>query len=410
MGNAKHIDGVWALIAALGVGIAVANAPAVALAAPGDSGTSSSSGGSSPSSSSRDSGSASSDTRSPRRASSTANDPPSRHRGPQNAPGSSSGGQHTSRTTGSSASVATTAALTPSTSTSTSSTGPASTPATPETPGTHRRQSGGAISRPGPGFTSAKTSPTPATVNAQAFDSTARESRLDGPRFVAVRVPSFASTMHPAAATPVALSATPVSSTAAAAPVVPSRPASVVVTPTADPVSRLVSTLINAVLSPFANRAPSAPAQEPGAWTLLAFARREFGQTSSSRSTTDKPLAGQITNGLATDTVGSTSADTSPAVDPGFISNTHNFGLFSITTAADPNDNFVAFVLSTPIFTNILTSGADPEDNLGFGAASIGIAGHTVNTFMSPFFNFTVDIPIEDPFAELFTALVRLGL
>jgi hypothetical protein len=388
MGNAKHIDGVWALIAALGVGIAVANAPAVALAAPGDSGTSSSSGGSSASSSSRDSGSTSSDTRSPRRASSTTNDPPSRHRGPQNAPGGSSGGPRTSTTTGSSAA---------------SSTGRSGSPATLETPGTHRRQSGG-------GFTSAKTSPTPDTVNAPVFDSTARDSRLDGPRFVAARVPSFASTKHSAAATPVALTATPVSSTVAAAPVVPPRPASAVVTPTADPVSRLVSTLINAVLSPFANKAPSAPAQEPGAWTMLAFARREFGQTSSSRSTAVKPPASQITNGLVSDTVDKTPAAASTAVDPGFISNTHNFGLFSITTAADPDDNFVAFVLSTPIFTNVLTSGADPEDNLGFGAASIGIAGHTVNTFTSPFLNFTIDIPIEDPFTELFTFLVRLGL
>jgi hypothetical protein len=143
---------------------------------------------------------------------------------------------------------------------------------------------------------------------------------------------------------------------------------------------------------------------------MLAFARREFGQTSSSRSTTVKPPAGQITNGLVSDTVGKTPAAASTAVDPSFISNTHNLGLFSITTAADPDDNFVAFVLSTPIFTNVLTSGADPEDNLGFGAASIGIAGHTVNTFTSPFLNFTIDIPIEDPFTELFTFLVRLGL
>ena len=410
MGNAKHIDGVWALAVALGVGMAAANAPAVALAAPGDSGTGSSSGGSSSSSSSRDSGSTSSDTRSPQRASSTANDPPSRHRGPQNAPGgvavSSSGGPHTSTTTGSSASAATTAALAPST--STSSTGPASTPATPETAGTHRRQSGGATSRPGPGFTSAKTSPTPAAVNAPASDSTARESGLDAARVVTARVPSFASTTLSAAATPVAISATPVSFTAAAAAMVPPRPASVVVTPTADPVSRFVSTLINAVLSPFANSAPSAPAQAPGAWTLLAFARREFGQAFP--STTVNALAGQITNGLVSDTVGNTPAAASTAVDPGFISSTHNFGLFSITSAADPADNhFVAFVFSSPIFTDILTSGADPEDNLGFGPASIGVAGHTVNTFMSPFLNFTVAIPITDPFAELFTALVRLG-
>ena len=81
-----------------------------------------------------------------------------------------------------------------------------------------------------------------------------------------------------------------------------------------------------------------------------------------------------------------------------------------MTSAADPDDNhYVAFVLRTPFFTNVLTSGTDPEDNLGFGAASIGVAGHTVNTFMSPFLNFSIAIPIEDPFAELFTALVRAG-
>jgi hypothetical protein len=151
-----------------------------------------------------------------------------------------------------------------------------------------------------------------------------------------------------------------------------------------------VSTVINAVLSPFANSAPTAPVQSPAAWTLLAFARREFEPS---------------TNGL----VGGTPEVTISAVDPDFISSTHNFGLFSTTSAADPDDNYVAFVLSTPFFTNILTSGADPEDNLGFGAASIGLPGHTVNTFISPFLNFTIDIPIEDPFAALFTELVRLG-
>jgi hypothetical protein len=148
--------------------------------------------------------------------------------------------------------------------------------------------------------------------------------------------------------------------------------------------------VINAVLSPFANSAPTAPAQSPAAWTLLAFARREF-----------EP----INNGL----VGGTSEGTS-AVDADFISSTHNFGLFSTTSAADPDDNFVSFVFESPIFTFVLTSGADPEDNLGFGAASTGIAGHTVGTFISPFLNFSLAIPIEDPFADLFTELVRLGL
>jgi hypothetical protein len=99
------------------------------------------------------------------------------------------------------------------------------------------------------------------------------------------------------------------------------------------------------------------------------------------------------------------------AVDPDFVSSTHGFfGLFSVTSAGDPDDNnYVAFVLRTPFFTNVLTSGTDPEDNLGLGAASIGVAGHTVNTFISPFLNFSIAIPIEDPFAALFIALVRAG-
>jgi hypothetical protein len=101
---------------------------------------------------------------------------------------------------------------------------------------------------------------------------------------------------------------------------------------------------------------------------------------------------------------------TTSAADPDFITSTHDFGLFSVTSAADPDDNhFVAFVFSSLIFTNILTSGTDPEDNLGFGPASTGVAGQTVNTFMSPFLTFSVAIPIEDPFAELFTQLVALG-
>jgi hypothetical protein len=330
MDNAKHIACMSALAVALGVGMAVANTPGVALAAPADSGKGSSSGDSSASSSSGHSGSTSSNRPSPKSALSTANDTPRRHSPAPNAPGEaavgSSGGPHTSTTTGSSA-AATTNALTPST--STYSTRQSGTRATPETPGALDRQSGGATSRPRPAFTSAKTSPNPAAFNAPAGDST-----------------------------------------------------------------------------------PTVPAQAPGAWTLLAFARREFGQTFSMPSTTVNPLAGQITNGLVTDTVGSTSEDVSTTSDPGFISSTINlFGLFSITSAGDPDDNnFVAVVFETPFFTDILTSGTDPEDNLGFGAASIGVAGQTVNTFISPFLTFSVAIPIEDPFAELFIALIQAGI
>ncbi len=395
MENAKHIGCMWALAVALGVGFGVANAPAVALAAPADSGTGSSPGGSSPSSSSRPSGSTSSDTPSAKSGLSATNDAPGRHRRPLNPLGetavSSFGGSQTSTTTGSSGSAATTAALTPAT--STSSTGRAGMRATLETPGTDARQRGGATSRPRSGAAPAKTGPNPAVVNAAAADPTARDGSPDFTRRVA------------------ALTAAPISSTAAAPAMAPPPPVSVVITPPpADPVSRIVSTVIDAVLSPFANHAPAAPVQSPADFTLLAFARREFEQDFSTPSTRVNPPAGQTTNGLVTDTVGSTSEATSTAADPDFISNTHNFGLFSITTAADPDDNYVAFVFSTPFFTNVLTSGTDPEDNLGFGPASIGVAGQTVNTFISPFLNFTIVIPFEDPFTELFTALVRLGL
>ncbi len=155
--------------------------------------------------------------------------------------------------------------------------------------------------------------------------------------------------------------------------------------------SRLVSTVINAVLSPFAGSAPSAPVQTPADFILLAFARREFEPS----ATVDQP-AGAVSTA---------------AVDKGFISSTHDFfGLFSVTSAGDPDDNnYVAFVIRTPFFTNVLTSGTDPEDNLGFGPASIGVAGQTVNTFISPFLNFSIAIPVEDPFAALFIELVRLG-
>jgi hypothetical protein len=143
-------------------------------------------------------------------------------------------------------------------------------------------------------------------------------------------------------------------------------------------------TLKPAVLSATAvaqpSHKPAAPAPAPAELSMLGLARRQ-------------PTV------------------TTAAPDPDFITSTHDFfGLFSVTSAADPDDNhFVAFVLRTPFFTDVLTSGTDPEDILGFGAASIGLAGHTVNTFMSPFLNFSLAVPVEDPFADLFTALVRAG-
>jgi hypothetical protein len=322
MENAKHIGGIWALAVALGLGMAVANSPAVASAKPPDSDKGAS----------HDSGSTSSDAPSAKTATSAPSGPDSPHPRPRKPHGAAniSGGPDTSTTAG-----------------------------------TDVRRSDRGTSHPASGNTSRKTSPKLAAINASVADPTVRDSSLDFTR--------------PAAA----LTAAPV----------PLPPSSKVITPSpADPMSRLVSTVINAVLSPFATTAPTAPVQSPAAWTLLAFTRREFDQTRTPST-------------AVTDTVGTTVAD------PDFISSTHGFfGLFSVTSAADPDDNhFVAFVLRTPFFTNVLTSGTDPEDNLGFGPASIGVAGQTVNTFMSPFLNFSIAIPIEDPFAELFTELVRMG-
>jgi hypothetical protein len=97
--------------------------------------------------------------------------------------------------------------------------------------------------------------------------------------------------------------------------------------------------------------------------------------------------------------------------DPDFIRSSHDFLLFSTTSAADPDDkSYVALVLESAFFSVVLTSGTDPEDNLGFGAASIGRVGNTVATFISPFGNISVAIPVEDPLAGLFTELVRRGI
>jgi hypothetical protein len=331
MENAKHIGGIWALAVALGMGMAVANSPAVASA---DSGKGSSAGSSS--SSSHDSGGTSSAKPSAKTATSAPNDPASRHPKPHDAVNSSRGTD-----TGSG-----------------SSTGAATTAAAEDVPDTDARRRDGDTSRPGSGPTSAKKGPKSAVVDAPAADTS-----LD----VAPTTPSLA-------ATPVAAD-TARTSTA--------------ITPNlADPVSHLVSRVIDAVLSPFATSAPTAPVQSPAEWTLLAFARREFEQA--------------ITPATAV---------ASPAADKDFISSTHDLlGLFSVTSAADPDDNnYVAFVLETPFFTNVLTSGTDPEDNLGFGAASIGLPGQTVNTFISPFVTFSIAIPVTDPFAPIFTELVRLG-
>lgn len=133
----------------------------------------------------------------------------------------------------------------------------------------------------------------------------------------------------------------------------------------------------------------------------LASSTQEFG-----------PLTTTMDAAPAT-TVDPDAAFASAVFDPDFVSNTHDFGLFTLIDAADPSDGYVAVVFQSSLFTDILTSGADPEGNLGFGDAGIGVDGETVNTFISSVFpdlNSTFSLPFEDPFADLFTWLVQLGL
>ena len=68
-------------------------------------------------------------------------------------------------------------------------------------------------------------------------------------------------------------------------------------------VVEMVSSVVDAVLSPFASgTAPGEPAQTPALWTLAAFARREFEQAFSNPQPTVNPMAGLMTNGLVIDT------------------------------------------------------------------------------------------------------------
>jgi PPE-repeat protein len=98
---------------------------------------------------------------------------------------------------------------------------------------------------------------------------------------------------------------------------------------------------------------------------------------------------------------------TNPAPsDPDLMSQTTNFGPISTTAIADPDDNnFVATIIETPLFTDTITSGGEPT--LGLGAP-----GKTINTLESPvlpFLNSTITLPITDPLAPLFVALLPLG-
>jgi PPE-repeat protein len=92
--------------------------------------------------------------------------------------------------------------------------------------------------------------------------------------------------------------------------------------------------------------------------------------------------------------------------DPAFESQTQNFGPFTITAIGDAADNnFVALKVTSPFFNDTLTSGFEP-------ATGMGMPGQTVNNFQSPvlpFLNSGFALPITDPLAPLFIALLPLG-
>jgi PPE-repeat protein len=95
------------------------------------------------------------------------------------------------------------------------------------------------------------------------------------------------------------------------------------------------------------------------------------------------------------------------AGDPDFMSQTTNFGgLFSSTSIADPDDShFVGTNLVSPLFTASVTSGLEPT-------VGLGAPGQTILTFQSPvapFLNSSFALPVTDPLAPLFTALLPLG-
>jgi acetyl esterase/lipase len=79
-------------------------------------------------------------------------------------------------------------------------------------------------------------------------------------------------------------------------------------------VTRIIGSLVSTVLSPFAaTDAPGTPVQQPAMWTLLAFARREFGRIFSPPPTTVQSVASHTTTAMTADTPTTTTAASAPA-------------------------------------------------------------------------------------------------
>jgi hypothetical protein len=95
------------------------------------------------------------------------------------------------------------------------------------------------------------------------------------------------------------------------------------------------------------------------------------------------------------------------ASDPDLKSQVTNYGPLTQTSLSDPDDHYFDSISFSdpPLVTDTLTSGFEPT--LGLGAP-----GRTINTFQSPvvpFLNSTIALPVTDPIARLFWALLPLG-
>jgi hypothetical protein len=104
--------------------------------------------------------------------------------------------------------------------------------------------------------------------------------------------------------------------------------------------------------------------------------------------------------------VGLNPVTTPVASDPDLKSQVSNFGPLTQTSLSDPDDHyFDALIVSSPQFNDTLTSGFEPT--LGLGSH-----GQTINILQSPvlpFLNSSFALPVTDPLARLFWALLPLG-
>ena len=276
MGNATFIGRVGTLAVMLGVGVAIANSPVVALADQTGSSSSSSSGdstsaaststGSSSNSPAASASSASSSTEASTNSStqSSSTDPPA---GVVQASG---GANSTVNGTGTPSTTGTGKRKTRTTTTTAAQTSASSSAQMRST----RRRGSSEDGSPASGATSP-------TVSVSAANTTAPAAgRASLPRLVAAAsLPTNASPTITAGSTSAVSTISFRAKTAAvvtqAAPAAVSAPA---------PVRGIVRTIITGLLSaidfaPQAANGPVAPAQSPALWTLMAWARREIGQT-----------------------------------------------------------------------------------------------------------------------------------